>query len=260
MYIYYALSVLGGKFEAYRTARFAYEKLQNLKIPPEWQEEIDLAALKIRTKPFSDKEKYEIICNRCINIHSLINLLGDLCSACGHPFIRNFIGFDTLPLVEFVPEARIPFENVIELLKEEPDETVSTASSRPSQRTKAESDGWKENIYGEEQTLTLNQQQNEDENDLFNQKMLEALETQVTPDSYRPVEVNEEVLRSLRFSEVFMVDLRHICPSYPVRYFRNMIPDVSIGICENSGKFYLQDEFEFANIEGNEWPFGKVQI
>mmetsp|Transcript_14244 Transcript_14244/g.14232 ORF Transcript_14244/g.14232 Transcript_14244/m.14232 type:complete len:272 (-) Transcript_14244:25-840(-) len=260
MNIYYGLSHMGSKFEAFRTARFGYEKLQSLKISPEWQEQIDLAALKIRCKPFSDKEQYQPICNRCMNANALVNQTGDHCSACGHPFVRNFVGFDTLPLVEFMPESRIPLSNAIELLKEEPDETISSPSSRPSQRTKPESDGWKENIYSEEQTLTFNQQNNQDENDLFTQRMLEWLETQVTADSYRPVEVNEEILRSLRFSEVFMVDLRHICKSYPVRFFRNVIPEISIGLCENSGKFYLQDEYEFANVEGNEWPFSKIGI
>jgi len=231
VYIYYALSLLGTKFEAFRTARFGYEKLQTLKISPEWQEEIDLAALKIRCKPFSDKEGYQPVCNRCMNINALINQNGDHCTACGHPFIRNFVGFDTLPLVEFIPDARIPLKKVMELLKEEPDDSgPSVNSSRQSMATKPESDGWKENIYGEEQTLQLNQQNNDEDNDLFTQRMLEWLETQVTVDSYRPVEVDEAILKSLRYSEVFLVDLRHICSTYPIRYFRNVIPDVSIGV------------------------------
>ena len=263
VYIYYALSLLGAKFEAYRTARYGYEKLQTLKISPEWQEEIDLASLKIRCKPFSDKEGYQPVCNRCMNINPLINQSGDHWTACGHPFIRNFIGFDTLPLVEFVPDKNISPKKVLELLKEEPDDTSSRSDSRStaSKSTKPERDGWKENIYGEEQTLTFNNNAADDgENDLFTQRMLEWLETQVTADSYRPVEVGEDILKSLRFSEVFIVDLTHICKSYPFRYFRNVIPDVAIGVCENSGKFYLQDEYEFANIEGTEWPFGKVDL
>jgi hypothetical protein len=36
VYIYYALSYLGFKFEAYKTARFGYEKLQTLKVPVAW--------------------------------------------------------------------------------------------------------------------------------------------------------------------------------------------------------------------------------
>jgi len=36
--------------------------------------------------------------------------------------------------------------------------------------------------------------------------MLEWLETQVSPEQYRPVEVDERTLKSMRFEEVFIVD------------------------------------------------------
>jgi intraflagellar transport protein 122 len=230
VYIYYALSLLGTKFEAFRTARYGYEKLQTLKISPEWQEEIDLASLKIRCKPFSDKESHQPVCNRCMNINSLINQNGDFCTACGHPFVRNFIGFDTLPLVEFVPDPRIPPGKVLDLLKEEPDD-YNKGPSKPTTKKQPSTDGWKEDIYGEQQILAFDRPQADDgENDLFTTKMLEWLETQVTADEYRPIEVDEQILKSLRYSEVFIVDLRHVCPSYPLRYFRNVIPDVSIGL------------------------------
>lgn len=125
VYIYYALSYLGFKFEAFKTARFGYEKLQMLKIPTAWVDDIDLATLKVRAKPFSDKEGFSVICNRCMNTNALINPLGDLCTSCGHPFIRNFIGFDTLPLVEFVPKPEIPIKRVMECLKMDPPEEFS---------------------------------------------------------------------------------------------------------------------------------------
>mmetsp|Transcript_39028 Transcript_39028/g.59442 ORF Transcript_39028/g.59442 Transcript_39028/m.59442 type:complete len:123 (+) Transcript_39028:2651-3019(+) len=35
-YIYYALSVLGFRFETYKTARLGYDKMQKLKIPHQW--------------------------------------------------------------------------------------------------------------------------------------------------------------------------------------------------------------------------------
>ena len=57
-----------------------------------------------------------------MNSNALINASGDFCSACGHPFIRNFVGFDTLPLVEFTPRSDIPNKKVIELLKMDPPE------------------------------------------------------------------------------------------------------------------------------------------
>ena len=48
--------MLGFRFEAYKTARAGYEMMQFLKVPNAWQEEIDLANLKCRSKPFSDKD------------------------------------------------------------------------------------------------------------------------------------------------------------------------------------------------------------
>lgn len=57
-----------------------------------------------------------------MNSNALINITGDLCTSCGHPFIRNYIGFDTLPLVEFVPRADIPHKKVLEFLKMDPPE------------------------------------------------------------------------------------------------------------------------------------------
>mmetsp|Transcript_29052 Transcript_29052/g.33201 ORF Transcript_29052/g.33201 Transcript_29052/m.33201 type:complete len:167 (+) Transcript_29052:1181-1681(+) len=166
-----------------------------------------------------------------MNINALINQGGDHCTACGHPFVRNFIGFDTLPLVEFVPEPHLSHKQVMELLKEEPDDGGRVEAKPAPKARKDDRDGWKENIYGEEQTLTFNNNAAEDgENDLFTQRMLEWLETQVTADSYRPIEVNEEILKSLRFSEIFVVDLSHICRTYPHRYYRNVIPDIAIGV------------------------------
>ena len=77
----------------------------------------------MRAKPFSDKEGFAVICNRCMNTNALINTKGgDLCTSCGHPFIRNFVGFDTLPLVEFVPKAEINAKKVMEFLKMDPPE------------------------------------------------------------------------------------------------------------------------------------------
>ncbi len=79
-----------------------------------------------------------------MNTNSLINVAnpgnpntisGDVCSSCGHPFIRNFIGFDTLPLVEFVPKSDIPAKKVIEFLKmDPPDEVNGSVKQAPKQK------------------------------------------------------------------------------------------------------------------------------
>jgi len=94
--------------------------MQQLKIPAQWQEEVDLANLKCRSKPYSDKEGFQVICNRCMTSNSLINHLGDYCTGCGQGFVRNLIGFDTLPLVEFAPSPHIDPKKVINLLRMDP--------------------------------------------------------------------------------------------------------------------------------------------
>jgi hypothetical protein len=114
--------VLGFRFEAYKTTRAGYDMMQQLKVPAAWQEEIDLANLKCRSKPFADKDSQQVICNRCMAQNSLVNPDGDFCTKCGNPFIRNLVGFDTLPLVEFVPPSDMPHKRVLECLRADPPE------------------------------------------------------------------------------------------------------------------------------------------
>ena len=67
-----------------------------------------------------------------MNSNALINASGDFCTACGHPFVRNFVGFDTLPLVEFVPRSDIPLKKVMDFLKMDPPEDPIVAQNKVS--------------------------------------------------------------------------------------------------------------------------------
>lgn len=112
-----------------------------------------------------------MICNRCMTTNQLINHQGDFCTGCGQKFMRNMIGFDTLPLVEFAPPAGLPHKRVLECLRQDPPEDGGGFSgmSRPGKKAGGRhQDGWQENGNGEEQTLTFNNNQEEDmDNDLF---------------------------------------------------------------------------------------------
>lgn len=52
VYVYYALATLAFKFEAYKTAREGFEKLQLFKIPSKWVAQVEMQHLKLRSKPF----------------------------------------------------------------------------------------------------------------------------------------------------------------------------------------------------------------
>ena len=51
----------------FKLARYAYEKLQALRIPPRFQEAIDLGSVTIRSKPFHD---YEVSVRACVRLKS----------------------------------------------------------------------------------------------------------------------------------------------------------------------------------------------
>jgi len=85
--------------------------------------------------------------------------------------------------------------------------------------------------------------------------MLEQIDNQVNPDMVKPVEVDERVLMHMRLEEVFVVDYTKYCAKMPCRYFKNMVPYVSITMCEHCCKFFGQDEYEFAFIEKGHCPF-----
>ena len=54
----YALAKQSKNLGAFKLARHAFEKLQQLKVPVRFQESIDLGSVAIRSKPFSDSEVY----------------------------------------------------------------------------------------------------------------------------------------------------------------------------------------------------------
>mmetsp|Transcript_39028 Transcript_39028/g.59440 ORF Transcript_39028/g.59440 Transcript_39028/m.59440 type:complete len:188 (+) Transcript_39028:3176-3739(+) len=166
------------------------------------------------------------------------------------------IGFDTLPLVEFTPAQGITAKRVIECLKTDPPEESGFAAGIKGK--KKHQDGWQENgTNGDEQTLTFNNHDDEMETDLFTQKMLEQPETMSGPEGSRPVEVDERVLMNMRYEEVFIIKYTKFCEKMPMRFFKSMVPDVSITMCENCCKFFLQDEYEFSYIEKGHCPFCK---
>ena len=67
VFIYQTLATMSFKFEAFKTARLGFEQLTSMKVPEHLLEEIEVEALKIRSKPFHDKEGLAFNCNRCMN-------------------------------------------------------------------------------------------------------------------------------------------------------------------------------------------------
>jgi len=246
VYILYALAKQAQALGAYKLARTAYEKLQVLRVPSTWQHQIDLSCLSIRSKPYSDQDELLPVCNWCMTTNPLQRSNLDSCVNCGHPFIRTFLGFDILPLVEFQPEPDISVQ-----------EALSLIISEPNSKRQA-TDGWRESTRGGAEVMSLDagpMPGDDGGSDLFVQKMLDAANYFVPGEPYRPVRIDRPTLAELSSEEVYVIDMQKFSPLLPIRFFRSMIPEVAIAVCSTCGHFFHQETWELEFLQHKCCPY-----
>lgn len=174
------------KLGAYKLARQTLDRLTKLQLTPKRQDEIDHDMLMIQAKPVVDNPELLPACFRCGSTNPLLNPFsnriakGDVCTNCGHPFVRSFINFGILPLVEFVPDPSITDEEAIELIRQPPSE----AGGRP--RDDTEEGKWNEGKSGAADMMTFDAddvriegKRGEDIEEIFTRSLNAALERQV---------------------------------------------------------------------------------
>eukprot|EP00814_Leptocylindrus_danicus_P000369 CAMPEP_0116008550 /NCGR_PEP_ID=MMETSP0321-20121206/2921_1 /TAXON_ID=163516 /ORGANISM="Leptocylindrus danicus var. danicus, Strain B650" /LENGTH=1074 /DNA_ID=CAMNT_0003477377 /DNA_START=331 /DNA_END=3552 /DNA_ORIENTATION=+ len=211
--VLYTLAKQAKNNGAFKLARAVYTHLQEFKLPRKWREIIEVDSLKIQGKPTEDNEELLHVCYRCgasnylYSLFSQRNVVCDTCSSCGHPFIRCFINFDVLPLVEFTPDASISEDKAIKLIHEMP----------PVEP---------------------------DNSDTFDAVVTEALDNQIDAESYSPVTLGTGALRSLRRDEVYYCP--GLVSGMKAQFYKNMIPDIAVALSPGCHLFYHEEEFEFA--------------
>ena len=47
-------------------------------------------------------------------------------------------------------------------------------------------------------------------------------------------------------------------PSAEIKYYRNLVPDLLLKCCNECGKFFLLDEYEFEYVQTKRCPFCNV--
>lgn len=103
--IYFTLAQHAVQLESFKLARQAFDKLLQMKLRPEWQRQVELTAITLQVQPYSDREELLPVDYRSSTVNPLLNPngTGDVCVHSGHPFVRSFVSFENLPLVEFQP-------------------------------------------------------------------------------------------------------------------------------------------------------------
>ncbi|XP_041457748.1 intraflagellar transport protein 122 homolog isoform X2 [Lytechinus variegatus] len=242
----YALAKQSRNLGAFKLARFAFEKLQSLRIPARFQESIDLGSITIRSKPFHDAEDVLPMCYRCSTTNPLLNNQGNRCINCSQPFVHSFVSFEVLPLVEFHLEEGIPDEEAVQLIQME-----------PPRNGRSGGDKWSESNKGNVQSMRLDEYGGDDsdvQEDPFTARLLSF---EQGGNEFVPVVVNRTVLKSLDRSHVVIKRW-----SAPLRYqyFKSIMPDVSVIVCPSCNQLFHTDEYEIQVLQKNHCPFCRKAV
>ncbi|XP_065343413.1 intraflagellar transport protein 122 homolog [Cloeon dipterum] len=231
--ILYTLAKQGSNLGANKLAQQVITKMQKMRIPPRFQENVESTALAIRALPFTDNEDLQPMCYRCSSYNPLLTNYSNNCANCFQPWVFSYVSFETLPLVEFRLEAGITDEEAARLLQ------LSDESKQPS--------GWKEGQEGEAEVLTFDESATHDP---FTTPALNF-------DDYNDLSTNfitlgRDNLKALEPHEVIIMKWP---PPLRCQYYRNLLPDVPIAHCQACNKVFHVDDFELQTLQKGHCPF-----
>lgn len=228
---------------AFKLARFAYDKLQLLRTRPEWRDTLDVDALTLRSKPFSDKEDLLFMCFNCNTMNPLLNMLGDKCINCGHMIVRDIITFEPLPLVEFAVPPQMPVHEVKRIV-----------GSNVAGRDKG-GDGWSQTHDGGANVMRMDEPTDGGEDafaELLNNNQSASGEV------FEPVMVDSRILSMMQREEVYFMKPMHV--DLPWRYFKSMLPEMPLTLCEDSQLFFREEDLEFYMLQHGQAPLTRRSV
>ncbi|XP_054274065.1 intraflagellar transport protein 122 homolog [Macrosteles quadrilineatus] len=231
--ILYALSKQARTLGAYKLARQALDKMQSLRIPPQFQEYVDIASMMVRAKPYHDNEDLLIMCYRCSSYNPLLansSVAGNCCTNCRQPFIHSFVTFEVLPLVEFQLEPGV----------------TDVEAARLLEAPGTQSEAWTQRVDEHSQTLRLDDTMAADP---FTARLV-SFESEA--DQFEPVVVNRSTLKAMDPGTVV------ICkwpPPLHYQYYRSLLPELQISVCHSCNKMFHTDDFEMKILQHGHCPF-----
>ncbi|XP_050737940.1 intraflagellar transport protein 122 homolog [Eriocheir sinensis] len=253
----YTLSKQARNLEAYKLARYVLDKLQALRIPQRFQEDVELAALKIRAKPFHDNEEHQPLCYRCSTTNPLVNNNGNQCVNCCHPFVYSFVSFEILPVVEFMLEEEISDEEAMHLIQQSGGgDSGSEDDPKPNGDEEEEENHWRRSDSGNAQALTLDGD-SPDPADPSDDPFTANLMNFYGDADYQPVTVGRKGLVALEPHDVI------VCRwPKPLRfqYFKNFMPDMPITLCVHCNKMFHTDDYTLQVLQKGHCPFCRTPI
>jgi len=253
VHILYALGKQAVHLKAFKLARIVYEKLQSLVVPQAWGDQIDQSCLILRAKPYNDQDpSLSPVCSRCMTTNALLRFNNDVCTNCGHPFVRTALGFDILPVVEFVPYNSLGVDGE----RLEPLEVRKYLQKEPKGGNgQGGRDGWAEGQRGDANVLCMDDDFDRGDNDLFMQKVVDAAVYFVPGEPYQPVKIDVDTLISIAEEDVFICEYSKISSRLEDRYFKCMIAEFPLAFCDQCFHFFHEESWEVEFLRNQLCPF-----
>nr|CAD7589738.1 unnamed protein product [Timema genevievae] len=229
--VLYTLAKQAKTLGAYKLTRQVLDKMQSLRVPPRFQEYVDLSSLMVRAKPYHDGEDLLPMCYRCSTYNPLMTSAANCCTNCRQPFVHSFVSFEILPLVEFQLEPGISDEDAMRLI--EAPAPVTT-----------EDPGWSQSAGDNFEALRLDEQTS----DPFTARLLSLQDEE----EFVPVIVNRLTLQAMDPGSVL------VCrqpPPLGYQFYRNLLPDLQITLCPSCNKLFHVDDFEMQVLQKGHCPF-----
>ncbi|KAG8347021.1 WD domain [Trypanosoma vivax] len=270
--VLYTLAHVASQLDMTRTARIAYERLQSIVLPVKVMEQVDVDSLVIRSKGYNDKEELLDVCYRCKQTVPQLAGPGDRCPTCAHPFVRSFVRFENLPLVEFTLSNDLSDAEAERIIISGAGR--KTTESKNSERS-GDHNGWKASTGADVITFA-----EEDDNiDAMMSHQMAALGRGGGPDSdpfqaqlayitrpgrtkkdYQPFVVNAEMLRRMRREEVFIVKAGFGKLPVQNKYYRLVNSNVSIFLCPGCQHFFKDEDYEYECMKGDGCPLCRYKV
>ncbi|BES91638.1 Intraflagellar transport 122 homolog (Chlamydomonas) [Nesidiocoris tenuis] len=239
------MAKLSQQLGAYKLARHVLSRIHTLRIPKELQEYVDTLTLMVKGKPYQNNEDFLVMCYRCSSYNPLETpntVKANCCTNCAQPFVYSFITFEVLPLVEFQLEPGLSEHEACRLLEEQP----------------LDDDHWTQNIEENVQSMRISYDDHSGtpiHQDPFSSRLISfdgGGVGMINADDSEPIIATRSMLRSMDFSNTLIC--KYPKP-LPMRFFKNLLPDVHITTCPHCNKIFHQDDYESLLLEKSHCPF-----
>ncbi|XP_066148433.1 intraflagellar transport protein 122 homolog isoform X1 [Euwallacea fornicatus] len=233
--IYFTLAKQARKLGANKLAKQMFDKITNLKVPKKFEEQVEIATIACKARPYNDSEELLPMCYRCSTYNPLISGVNS-CINCGQPFIFSFVSFELLPLIEFTLEEDISYEEALRLI-----DTPSTSK---------ENEGFTESIEQDQQTLQLSNFEEDSDPFVFKPDFNQEENKQ-----YKPIILNRKQLLMLETETVLVCKWNS---PLPFQFFKNILPELHVTLCHSCFKAFHVDDFELQLLQKGFCPFCRV--